>query len=601
LKPRPTRPGSHRPGIAGRFELVLLVLVLLSTLVGPRPGLADPRYEGPLLYALDPVISATDDPRLLGVERLILRERLLAVGIDPVRDRGRSPNLYDQTRNFWNTKSGVDLERKARVLEYNGTFDLMTVFEYPDESFFFFFPADETLPGGVTYFPARPVSDPLVRHFVDDASLGSRRAHRVRHFMVKDDLLDIAGAGRQGGTDEGRLNFTIPIKLPRTLEKIIGRGEKTRIKISGRERIAISGESTVINPFVPTERVQSQSLFPTLDMEQELQVNLSGTIGEKIIVEVDHNSAQIGPEATKIKLMYQGLEDEIIKTIETGDVGLTLPGSQLLGYSSNKSGLFGIKVTGQVGRAEFTAVASKQKAESSGKTFNSKGGTPEEKIIYSYQYLNNRFFKLDLPQSYSLSPELPVDNPGRFPFAGQRIDPGSIKIYKLMGAGASTDLDVRNVAAYLDDTGTFWEHDGATPPDFSQASIYGARWREQDFELMLDESGESLIAVDMRQQMAGEDVLAVIYNVVDEEGAIIYSVGDRPGQDEGGAGRAAERGGALLSHEAAQGSLQRFGPPHLPVRPAQHLQSGGRQHRPHHLRPAGGGEHHQSSSRAERG
>ena len=38
------------------------------------------------------------------------------------------------------------------------------------------------------------------------------------------------------------------------------------------------------------------------------------------------------------------------ETIEAGDVGLTLPNSSLLGYSSNKSGLFGVKVTGQVGR-----------------------------------------------------------------------------------------------------------------------------------------------------------------------------------------------------------------------------------------------------------
>ncbi len=99
----------------------------------------------------------------------------------------------------------------------------------------------------------------------------------------------MVGAGKRAQGDEGLINLTIPIKLPRTLEKIIGRGEKTRIKISGRERLAITGESTVVKPFTPNERVTSQSLFPTLDMEQELQINLSGTIGEKIILEVDHN------------------------------------------------------------------------------------------------------------------------------------------------------------------------------------------------------------------------------------------------------------------------------------------------------------------------
>jgi hypothetical protein len=490
------------------------------------PAAADPVYEGPLIYGLDPVISTTEDPRLLGEERMIMRVRLMAVGIDPVRDRGRSPNLYDQTRNLWLTKSGMDFKREEVLLEYNGATGLMTEFRYP--KFFFLFPAPETLPGGMVYYPPRPVADPVVEIFVDDLYGGAGRRHRVRHVMVRDESLDVAGRGRQSQNDDGLINLTIPIKLPRTLEKIIGRGEKTKIKITGRERIAISGESTVVNPFVPTERVSSQSLFPTLDMEQELQVNLSGTIGEKIIIEVDHNSAAIGPEATKIKLMYQGLEDEIIRTIETGDVGLTLPGSQLLGYSSNKSGLFGIKVTGQVGRAEFTAVASKQKAESSAKTFNSKGGEVEDNVIYSYQYLNNRFFKLDLP--FGSDPNV-FDFPGRTP-GQERIDPGSIKVYRLMGAGPMGDRDIRNVAVYLDTTGTFWQKPNSPVPDFTQDFDHGVRWREMtDFDLMLDVDG-NLVAVDMLQQMTADDILAVIYNVVDAAGNILYRVGDRPGVDD---------------------------------------------------------------------
>nr|MEE4268191.1 cell surface protein SprA [Candidatus Krumholzibacteria bacterium] len=511
-----------------RITVLTVLLVLLGSLVPAPEAHADPNYEGLLLYSLDPVISTTEDPRLLGVERLIMRERLLAVGIDPVRDKGRQPNLYDQIYRHWRKKSGYDLDRKEQLVEYNGATGLMTVFEYP--KFFFLFPAPETLPGGMTFYPPRPVSDPVVRLFVDEVDRGARRRHLVRHVMVRDESLDIAGAGRSGQNNEGLINLTIPIKLPRTLEKIIGRGEKTKIKISGRERIAISGESTVVNPFVPTERVSSQSLFPSLDMEQELQVNLSGTIGEKIIIEVDHNSAAIGPEATKIKLMYQGLEDEIIRTIETGDVGLTLPGSQLLGYSSNKSGLFGIKVTGQVGRAEFTAVASKQKAEASAKTFNSKGGQVEDFIIYSYQYLNNRFFKLDLPAGSD--PNF-MDSPGRNP-AQEVIDTGSIKIYRLMGVGPLGDMDIRNVAVYLDSTGTFWNAAGSPEPDWSSDYEHGVRWREIDnFDLLLDSEGD-LVAVDMNSQMAAEDYLAVIYNVVDRTTReVLYQVGDRPGTDDG--------------------------------------------------------------------
>jgi hypothetical protein len=438
-----------------------LLILLLALTLSPGSGLADPTYEGPLIYGLDPVVRHCDDARLLGVERALMRERLALSGIDPVRDGDLKPGAYSVIRKVWQTKSNVDLVRKERVVEYNGSLGVMTVIEYP--TYFFLFPARQILAGGFVYYPPRPVADPVVSLFLDDLSLGQSRQRATARRQVWNRSMNMMGAGTAGDRGTSLLNLTIPIKLPRTLEKIIGRGEKTRIKISGREHISIGGESSVVKPFIANERVQSQSYFPSLDMKQQLQVNLSGTIGEKILIEVDHNSEAIGAEGTKIKLMYRGLEDEIINTIEAGDVGLTLPNSNLLGYSSNKSGLFGVKVTGQVGRADFTLVASKQKAESSSKNFNSSGGSMEEHVYYAHQYLNNRFFFLDLPE---------FDNPGRNgPYADYEIVLESIRVYKDMGDVTQSDGDILNVAVYLDDTGIFWAdsaHDFSQPYSFSR-------------------------------------------------------------------------------------------------------------------------------------
>jgi len=502
-------------------RLALLTLLILISLTST--ALADPDYKGRLFYGLDPVITATDNPRLLGVERLVMRQRLLNAGVDPLKDGGKKPDLKDSFRHYWLDKSDVDLKHMERLVEYNRMMGLVTTIEYP--SFFYLFPVPETLPGGIIYYPPRPMGDSVVKIFVDDIETGAARTRAVDRVLVRDQLL---GGNRVGktGTDDGLINLTIPIKLPRTLEKIIGRGEKTRIKITGRERISISGESTVVNPFIPSERVSSQSLFPSLDMQQELQVNLSGVIGEKIIIEVDHNSAALGPDATKIKLMYQGDEDEVIKTIETGDVGLTLPGSRLLGYSSNKSGLFGVKVTGQVGRMDFTTVVSKQKAESSAKTFNSKGGEVEDIVILSGNYLNHRFFQMDLPPGPVYPPV--HDNPGR-QAAIQRIYPPSIKVFKMMGVGPLGNKDIRNVAVYVDSTGVFWDPGNPDPTmpaaDFQNPYRYASRWRQVDYDLMLDVDG-NLVALDLRQQMLNEDILAVTYSVVDANDNVLYRVGD---------------------------------------------------------------------------
>ncbi len=81
---------------------------------------------------------------------------------------------------------------------------------------------------------------------------------------------------------KGLLNISIPVSLPGAVEKIIGQGEKTNIDISGRESITFAGETRRVSPFYGVEGLQKQSLFPSLDMKQELDVRLQGQIGEKI-------------------------------------------------------------------------------------------------------------------------------------------------------------------------------------------------------------------------------------------------------------------------------------------------------------------------------
>ena len=279
---------TRRPTI--RPVLACLTLVL-GLVLAAASAVADPDYGGLVLPGFDPVLRATDDPRLLGVERMALRQRLLAQGVDPLR--GGRPTLETTIRKYMDDKSGVDLRREVTTVEANGFAGVLTEFRYPE--YFFLFQNSQPLPGGFSYTPPRPVDAPEVALFVDDIESGLARRWAMQARLDRAALFDVNQRDAASARNEGLVNLTIPIKLPHTLEKIIGRGEKTSIKITGREHISISGESTISNQFTPTERVSNQSLFPQLDMEQQLQVNLSGQIGEKIIIEVDHNSEVVGP------------------------------------------------------------------------------------------------------------------------------------------------------------------------------------------------------------------------------------------------------------------------------------------------------------------
>ena len=201
----------------------------------------------------------------------------------------------------------------------------------------------------------------------------------------------------------GGITFDIPLPMPKSLESIFGPGEKTSITIRGREEITIAGETRVINPYIGVEGRQNQSLFPSLDMEQKLDVSLIGTIGDKVAIQVDHSSEAIGDDANRVRLAYTGYEDEVIQLIELGNTSLSLPGSQLVSISTNAQGLFGVKMLAKMGSTDITMIASKQQGEASSATFTPTGGAlgqTETRTIRDVDYIKNKYFYLDDPRSF---------------------------------------------------------------------------------------------------------------------------------------------------------------------------------------------------------
>ncbi|MDP6797310.1 MAG: cell surface protein SprA [Candidatus Krumholzibacteria bacterium] len=194
-------------------------------------------------------------------------------------------------------------------------------------------------------------------------------------------------------------DFDIPIKLPASIERVVGRGEKSNITVTGRQSISFGGTSTITNKPLTDESGRGQDLFPRLEMKQDLSIKLSGTVGEKVHVEVESHGEQLSSKAQNIRLRYEGEDDEVIQLIEMGDTHLTLPTAGLITYSASNKGLFGIKLLGNLGNLEFTAIASKQESEMSSRTFNNTGQVVQSDYVLDTQFLANQFFYLDHPGS----------------------------------------------------------------------------------------------------------------------------------------------------------------------------------------------------------
>ncbi|MDZ7740104.1 MAG: cell surface protein SprA [Bacteroidales bacterium] len=97
--------------------------------------------------------------------------------------------------------------------------------------------------------------------------------------------------------------------------------------------------------------------IPTFDFQEKIQMNVTGSIGDKMQLGINYNTEAMFDFENRTKLEYSGDEDEIIKRIEAGDVTLPLPGTLITGSHS----LFGLKTELQFGRLTVTNVFSQQK------------------------------------------------------------------------------------------------------------------------------------------------------------------------------------------------------------------------------------------------
>ena len=129
-------------------------------------------------------------------------------------------------------------------------------------------------------------------------------------------------------------------------------------------------------------------------MEQQQQFRVKGNIGDKVTVSVDQDSERPFDFDNTVKLDYKGYDDEILQSIQAGNISLSLPGTRFVSFSGKNSGLFGIKAEAQVGNFHLTTIASQEKGEN--KTLTISGGAEEgEYTIKDYNYMKGVYFFLD--------------------------------------------------------------------------------------------------------------------------------------------------------------------------------------------------------------
>ncbi len=138
----------------------------------------------------------------------------------------------------------------------------------------------------------------------------------------------------------------------------------------------------------PTLNVRQQKTV-NFDFKSNIQMNVQAKIGDKITFNTNFNTEATFQFENKLKLDYQGKEDEIIKSIEAGNVSMPLSTTLITGTQS----LFGFKTKLQFGKTTVTGLFSEQESQST--TVEVKNGAQTNKfLLKATDYEENKHFFL---------------------------------------------------------------------------------------------------------------------------------------------------------------------------------------------------------------
>ncbi|MEI7628445.1 MAG: cell surface protein SprA [Bacteroidota bacterium] len=230
-----------------------------------------------------------------------------------------------------------------------------------------------------------------------------------------------------------------PMKVHTSLfDRIFGvtdRGMKVDIRPSGEVNVMAGYQGQNIkNPTLP-ERARKNGGFD-FDMNANLAVNAN--IGDKLRFPLNYNTQSNLGFDNQIKLDYKGKDDEVIKSIEAGNISYQSKGT-LIPSTQN---LFGIKAQLQFGKLFITGALANQRSQK--QSIGMQGGAATQtfqKRLDDYEenrhFLMAQFFKNNFNKAMK---NLPVVN--------SMAQIQRIEVWVTNRNGANTD--VRDIVGFMD-------------------------------------------------------------------------------------------------------------------------------------------------------
>ena len=383
--------------------------------------------QGIYAQKANPLIPSKRNDRLLKEQALReaarpagIREATAAPNANPESEVTPSPDANTQkgaTSASGTTVEPADYEPAMMATQLPGTEMTKTSVEYNPGTGYYII---HTRIGDVD------VATPIVMNSEEYARYSEQQ---IMHSYWKKKISE-AGHDNERKFDITDMKFNIG-----PADRVFGPGG-VQLKLQGSAELMFAfNHQFVDNPSL-TLRSRNNNIF---DFDEKIQVNVTGKVGTKLDFKLNYNTeASFAQDQQNLKLAYKGEEDDIIQSIEAGNVTMDLNSSLIQGTRA----LFGIKTNLQFGKLKVQALISQQNSET--QSVSSSGGAQMTKFDMDIsEYDENRHFFL----GYYFRDH--YDEAMRsLPYIASGVTINKIEVWVTNRKG--TYDEARNIVAYVD-------------------------------------------------------------------------------------------------------------------------------------------------------
>ncbi len=226
-----------------------------------------------------------------------------------------------------------------------------------------------------------------------------------------------------------------PIEVKKQFFDRLFGSSKIEIKPQGNVEMTLGANvQQTANPNIPIRNRRTGGF----NFDMNINMNVVGKIGDKLQLGLKYNTQSGFQFDNTVKIGYTGGPDDIIKSIEAGNVSLPLP-TRLISVSQS---LFGLKTQLQFGRLTWTSVVSQQQSKKQSITLQN-GAQQQSFSITSDQYEENKNFLLGQYFYNQFDQAL-----SKLPNIRSVVTITRVEVWETNTTNATQN--VRNIAAFMD-------------------------------------------------------------------------------------------------------------------------------------------------------